>query len=279
MGLTEICPLCNSYSRLMADHPDGVLYRCTHCKHCYSLPKTNIGFEQYNDEYYEKKHEKWFNNPNIKLFTKISNAILKDNNCKSIIDIGCGRGDFLKFLSLNNAGLYLVGIDTSLNQSSQEIKFLNGDALTTHIDGTFDAVVSLAVIEHIDDVKSFCGRLIELCNPGGTIAIMTVNESSFLYGTAKFLSFFRINTAFNRLYSAHHLHHFTQKSLNNLMLQFNVQLVEQYTINGKLSGTDIPTKSKIMDSILRFFLIIIMIIGRFSKSMYLQVAVYKKNYP
>src|SRR5262245_19531719 len=91
-----------------------------------------------------------------------------------------------------------------------------GDAVTTRIDGSFDVVVSLAVIEHIPDVRAFAGRLVEFCRPGGVICVMTINEASVLYALARAARRVGVPLAFNRLYKRHHVQHFTTRSLVEL---------------------------------------------------------------
>jgi 2-polyprenyl-3-methyl-5-hydroxy-6-metoxy-1,4-benzoquinol methylase len=80
-----------------------------------------------------------------------------------------------------------VGVDYASNETTPEIEFITGDA--AHIPGNekFDAVVSLAVIEHVQDPVGLAHILSERCKVGGQVVTMTVNNSSLLYRTARLM--------------------------------------------------------------------------------------------
>ena len=83
----------------MADHPESALLRCVACGHAFSDPKSAVGLEQYNDSYYEIEHRRWFENPHYRLFAHIASLIPNDGSHRRIVDVGCGRGDFLRYLA------------------------------------------------------------------------------------------------------------------------------------------------------------------------------------
>ena len=126
--------------------------------------------------------------------------------------------------------MQLTGIDYSRNRD-EAIEFLQGDAFKLDIRDRFDVVVSLAVIEHVPDCAAFADRMRELTKPGGTIAIMTVNESSILYGLARIGRALGVRLAFDRLYSRHHLHHFTRTSLRRLLESRGLKLSQHIIHN------------------------------------------------
>src|ERR1700722_6134209 len=104
------CPICQNAAHLMAKHPDADIYRCNSCTHAFSdiasMPKQG----------------------------------------GSVLDVGCGRGDFLRHVSKTRPDARLTGIDFSPNQD-ETIRFLQGDIITLDIGECFDVVVSLSVIE------------------------------------------------------------------------------------------------------------------------------------
>ena len=189
-----------------------------------------------------------------------------------MLDVGCGRGDFLHYLRRTYSGLTLTGIELTEPPAVEGIRFLKGDAVTTHVDGSFDVVVSLAVIEHIPDVKAFARRLVELCRPGGVICVMTINEASVLYGLARAARRVGVPLAFNRLYKRHHVQHFTTRSLAELFRRERVVLERAFTHNGMLAATDIPVSSRVVDAGLRGSVALIMAAGWACRRMYLPTA-------
>jgi 2-polyprenyl-3-methyl-5-hydroxy-6-metoxy-1,4-benzoquinol methylase len=156
--------------------------------------------EQYSPEYYEAAHRNWFANPNFALFKWIESQI--PSTAISVVDVGCGRGQFLDYLRQKRPNLRLVGVDLSENLDHDGIEFHCGNVLELEL-GTFDAVVSLATIEHVPDVTAFTERLYDLCNPGGIAFVMTLDDGSLLYRVSRAAWRFGISVGFNRLYSAH----------------------------------------------------------------------------
>jgi ubiquinone/menaquinone biosynthesis C-methylase UbiE len=98
---------------------------------------------------------------------------------KKILDIGCGYGNMTKFLEKKSDTI--VGLDLGgvfyLPYLSEKLSFLKSDAL--HIpfcDNTFDCVISLDVIEHIDDDMGFVCDVNRVLKPGGLAIIETPNR-------------------------------------------------------------------------------------------------------
>jgi SAM-dependent methyltransferase len=242
-----ICQVCGGAGRLMATHADGDLYRCSTCTHCFSDPNlTNL--PTYSPEYFEIEHQRWFANPNVGLFAAIA-AIFPRG--ASVLDAGCGRGDFLRFVRSIRPDLTLTGIDLAPNHDVPGIRFVQGDFLQTPIDRRFDAVVSLQVIEHVPDIRAFVERLRALTKTTGTITVSTVNESSLLYGLARTGNRVGVSLAFNRLYSRQHLHHFTTRSLRTLLEGCGLRIESDMRHNAPLAAIDIPVSSRFADAILR----------------------------
>jgi 2-polyprenyl-3-methyl-5-hydroxy-6-metoxy-1,4-benzoquinol methylase len=241
------CPICQTAACFMAAHPEANIYRCQCCTHAFSDPGSMPQQESYDPGYYNDTHRRWFQHPNTALFARIT-AIIPIG--ASVLDVGCGRGDFLRYVHKNRPDVRLTGIDYSPNQD-KIIRFLQGDAFELNIRDRFDVVVSLAVIEHVSDCVAFTNRLRELTKPGGTIAIMTVNESSILYGLARMGRLLGVPLAFDRLYSRHHLHHFTRASLLRLLESCGLKLSEHILHNSPVKAVDLPVHSPMADAVLR----------------------------
>lgn len=168
-----------------------------------------------------------------------------------MLDIGCGRGHFLRYLHEVRPDLRLSGVDLSPNPASDGIRYYQGDFLTTVFEERFDAVVSLAVIEHVADVRGFVARLKDLAKPDGDVTVMTVNESSLLYALARTGQRVGVPLAFDRLYSRHHLHHFTRKSLRKLLEGHGFRVISARTHNAPLAAIDISVTNPLVDAVLR----------------------------
>lgn len=215
----------------MPPHPDSNLYRCESCTHAFGFPREP---ETYEDDYYEVEHRRWFEHPNTKLFGQIADAVPRDS---SVLDVGCGKGDFLRYLRKHRPDLGLTGIDFTENPDEDGINYLQGDIMSVDL-SEFDAAVSLAVIEHIPEVVTFVERLYSFVRPDGVVAVMTVNETGLLYRMARATRPV-VPLTFNRLYSAHHVHHFTRRSLEGLLGAYG-EIENSWTHNMPLAAIDIP---------------------------------------
>ena len=109
---------------------------------------------------------------------KLSSYIIKKYNLKSgasILDVGCGRGEFLEgFIS---KGLVGYGTDQSdyAEKLFSNIKFKKSDLEKEGIpfpDNFFDYVFSKSVIEHFFNPEVLSKEVLRVLKPGGLIIIM-----------------------------------------------------------------------------------------------------------
>ncbi len=102
-----------------------------------------------------------------------------------ILDLGCGVGEGTSFLSNHDPRLSILGIDISFdsihyarqNSPGKNLCFACMDITNLAIkDSTFDAIVSIEVIEHITDVKRYLGEAYRVLKPGGLLFLTTPNR-------------------------------------------------------------------------------------------------------
>lgn len=113
---------------------------------------------------------------NFKNQKKVIEKYFSPQSGKSILDLGCGTGEFSVFF---NPATY-TGIDIEQNyidfaKENYKGKFLVGDATKLSFEnGYFDGVVVLGVLHHIDDV--YCRRILSevkrVLKPSGIMLIM-----------------------------------------------------------------------------------------------------------
>lgn len=93
-----------------------------------------------------------------------------------LLDVGCGRGDFLK--GFKDLGLDVCGLDNEKSHSQMlkdiEVKYANIEnepfPFESHI---FNVVFSKSVIEHLFNPENFMRECYRILKPGGRITIMT----------------------------------------------------------------------------------------------------------
>lgn len=267
------CAVCNAEAFLEAEFDDIKLYRCFVCKHCFTDKNSLNSFEDYKPQYYETN---WSCNPNYELFDFISRYISKVCPSGSVIDIGCGHGDFLLYLQKINPEFSLVGIDLSHPPKTAGINFISGDFMAAEFSQTYDIVVSLAVIEHIGDVRNFVKKIYRICKSNGYIFLMTVDDQSLLYKTARTLNRIGLKQPFERLYSRHHLNHFNVSSLRRLLVSEGFSCVETFHHNIPIESADTGFGSVVMDFCARIGLSVIFAFGKITKKTYLQTVICRK---
>lgn len=270
------CPVCNSAGFPEQTTSDAVVWRCPACDHCFSDLQSIEAHEVYSQEYFDVTHRKWFANPDVGLFEKIANFIQDQQSVVSLLDVGCGNGNFLRHLSKKNLGISLTGIDVADNKYSEGFAFIKGDALRYQFDRTFDIVTSIAVIEHIADVNRFIKRLKDLCSPGGVIIITTINDRSVLYTAARFFRKLGFAAPSDRLYSKHHLNHFNINSLAHLVASHKLLAVKTVKHNAPLNAIDFTSSSPLLSAFLRIGVWKAFMLGSLTGKTYQQTIICKK---
>jgi len=109
----------------------------------------------------------------------------------TILDAGCGSGDVTLFLNKLSYNVYsfdseesMVKLADSLLESNdciQEIHHKSISQLSQEMPGSFDTIINLDVIEHIDDDKLAMKQLVKMLRPNGRL-ILTVPAHKALFG-------------------------------------------------------------------------------------------------
>jgi len=100
---------------------------------------------------------------------------------EKLLDVGCGRGDFLK--EFKGLGLEVFGLD---HQESHSEILKNIEVRYSNIENSpfpfnsemFDIVFSKSVIEHLRNPENFIKEIYRVLKPGGKIIIMTPDWQS-----------------------------------------------------------------------------------------------------
>jgi 2-polyprenyl-3-methyl-5-hydroxy-6-metoxy-1,4-benzoquinol methylase len=234
-------------------------------------------FEEYSAHYYDDSHKNWNLHPHYAYFELLSRRILSSGNLKKVIDVGCGKGEFLRYLRSRGAEFELVGVDMSANNPEERITYLQGDFLTVDVKTNFDVVVSLAAIEHVGDIQKFVQRLGHLCHPSGLIMVMTLDDRSIMYEIARLMFYMGVRSPFQRLYSRHHLHHFNSSSLVRLMEENGLNVVEHIHHNIPLAAVDMPKVSFLKRFVFLAGVAVSFALGKLLGRTYLQTLICRKK--
>lgn len=228
----------NTHGRHIIDNKEKFeIYRCADCEVLY------IEDIVVDDEYYFKCYPAGYYNTefNNNLFSNLLNLMgritisakvrqilkyfPKKHNRLKILDIGCGRGEFLSSLSdtdfdkygleINPAG-YRICKEQGIKAYNRQLKDLNfqGDS--------FDIITLWHVIEHLKEPKETILSIKKILKKDGVLVVATPNTDSlgFRYGKS---SWFHLD-------SPRHLILYNLRSLEYLLHKTGFKIIRQKNI-------------------------------------------------
>lgn len=216
------CPVCGQRASQAAQFPDYELFSCPLCG-CWSSTALFRGavtsFETVN--YFanaDLDRPKW-----EALFRKLKR---EGPQIRSVLDVGCGNGAFLSYVSAEHPQIRCEGIEIDSDRAAEARTRLPGarihigDAEAT-LSGNalkpFDLITLWDVFEHVTAPVQLLSQLSRHLAPGGIIHIVTINEQSIIPMLGRFshwLTLGRVTYPIRRTHEAHHLTFFTREGLD-----------------------------------------------------------------
>lgn len=219
---TLISMYLNKCNHDVGRHFDGIsevtLYECTATGMRFWRPVSVAG----DGNFYKELSKKWpdYYKTDRWEYAPARRAISQPNS--RVIEIGCGRGYFLKSLEpLAHVAIGLeLNADAALNKVTNfEIKTRTIDEVAATDSGSFDAVCSFQVLEHVADPNGFIKSCMRLLRPGGRLILSTPNYEFPTHANA--------TDAFDL--PPHHLNHFTRETYKRMAPLLGLKLVEIFT--------------------------------------------------
>lgn len=179
-------------------------------------------FDDYND-YWSKRKE-----AQEPLRRWVMAAQLIPDGC-SVLDFGCGSGDFLKYLRTIRPKISGKGMD--LSHKAVEMTREHGfqaetfDVLTQEINDQFDYVTSFEVLEHIGEADLALRKLKKCFRKRLIISIPNVGS---LNCRLRLAIFGRFPLTRCLMHVKEHLRHWTPKDFREWVSTENLRVVEQY---------------------------------------------------
>ncbi|HEU5292639.1 MAG TPA: class I SAM-dependent methyltransferase [Cyclobacteriaceae bacterium] len=210
--------------------------QCPNCNLAITTPRPeteNLGKYYQSDEYISHSGK---SSGGVGLVYKLArsfslkwkkNKVLRIQSNGSILDFGCGTGEFLN--TMQQAGWSITGIEPSPD-ARLKAEILNSikihDSLQGLTDQKFDIITAWHVLEHVPDLVQTVQKLKSHLKKGGTIFIAVPNYQS----------------PDAEIYKEHwagfdvprHLWHFSKKSMNTLLSSADLKLTD--TIPMKLDA-------------------------------------------
>jgi SAM-dependent methyltransferase len=103
--------------------------------------------------------------------------------CQSVLEIGCGTGEFIQ--RLNHGGRKVTGIEFNTQAAAQareaglEVFDTARDDLREMYRDSFEAVCSFQVLEHVSDPAAFVQEALAFAKPGGKVVLAVPNSAGF----------------------------------------------------------------------------------------------------
>lgn len=164
----------------------------------------------------------------------------------SLLDVGCGVGEFLK--SAAERGLEVVGIEVIAELREKAELALGKESIEPRpieeaefAQQSFDAITMWDVIEHLIDPGGALARIHQWLKPGGYLGVATLNHASLMY-----LIYHALRRTCpplarpfgSRLYNPFHTYYFTKQSLARLVENAGFEVIEHRGYEFPLSRLD-----------------------------------------
>lgn len=188
MLLTPSCPIClKTETRAFVNKNDFAVFACNYCRCGFVAPTPSIDeLNSIYQESYFKRGNKYAEvvqtsvNVNASNETDRVTKLLKICSPKSVLDIGCGTGSFLKAL----ADVNVPGIGVEPAEYAREFaKRHMGQSVfrsLAEIPSSFDAATLWDVIEHLPAPSEVIAEVSRRLTTGGILLISTGDFGSVL---------------------------------------------------------------------------------------------------
>ncbi len=156
---------------------------------------------------------------NWSLRKKVSIISEQNGSIGSVLDIGAGTGDFLKYAKSKGWDIY--GVEP--NNKASSLAFDKGVALEPNLEDfegkKFDVITLWHVLEHLPDLEENISKITSMLKPNGSLIIAVPNFRSYdAYYYGKYWAAFDV---------PRHLWHFSRKSINLLFSSnFTIEKIE-----------------------------------------------------
>ncbi len=173
-----------------------------------------------DNKFYSKLGEdEWYYLHGDKTEFNYSNNFIKNGD--SVLDIGSGRGAFLKYIDKDISYTGLELSSKAVEFASKENIYVIEQTIEEHSinnQNKYDVVVTFQVLEHITNIDSFITSALSVVKQNGLFIIAVPNNNSFIRNSQ--------NNLLNL--PPHHLLHWNEMSLRYIAKKFNLEVVDIY---------------------------------------------------
>lgn len=143
----------------------------------------------------------------------------------SLVEAGL---QFDEFVASEISGSRLDALRKNLDYPNVSVEEVDAEQITTIEDDSYDAVIMLALIEHLIDPLSVMQQIARILKPGGVVYVDTANIAKYTRRIKLLCGRFPATATHNEglttysgdpvdLHDQGHLHYFTYRSLTNML--------------------------------------------------------------
>jgi 2-polyprenyl-3-methyl-5-hydroxy-6-metoxy-1,4-benzoquinol methylase len=144
--------------------------------------------------------------------------LINKNNIKSVLEVGCGRGDLLRYIKNNTDIEIIKGIDIhNLDMNDifyQKINILDSNDFNKIKKEQYDLIISINVLEHIHNPFDFVSRMKKILNKNGYLYLVAPSFKSLWMPDS--MNFYGDYT---------HIRPFSQKGMKRLLMDNNMKIL------------------------------------------------------
>ena len=157
-------------------------------------------------------------------------------NAGTVLDVACGKGEFLKFaLRSFNSYRMAVGIDSEIesllearrNLYEYPVSFVMGSALSMpFLEESFSTVMLSNSLHHIQDHSTLFTEMIRICRIDGLILINEMISDSHSEYQESHLLYHHYIAELDNLLGHYHHETYSEKELQHLVKEYNLKVTE-----------------------------------------------------
>lgn len=222
------CAVCGNSKRRTLGNDNGYWIRkCTEvdCGFVYVSPRpSNEKLQELYQSYYPENEvvpDKWLSEMND-IFVEVADWLADRQPNGRVLDVGCSFGHML--MEMERRGWRTTGIEPSRVAADYAGERIGGDVVNCSFedaqfdDESFDALISLYVLEHISDPRAFLGKCFRLLRTGGQ-AIIRVPRTEPLFPLQRVLGR-------SLMYAPMHLNDFSPRTMDRICRDIGFRDVE-----------------------------------------------------
>lgn len=225
------------------------LVKCSSCGFIYPNPIPRLDEREIQERF--KNPEDYFagkvTSQRIEKYEKVIETIEKYKPQKgSLLDVGCGRGEFAYAAGKRNWNITGTEVSRSFADYAKEkfsINVLIGDISDLELpDAKFDVVCLNSVIQYVQDPKRTLERIKTLLKTGGILYIEVTNEDAFVFRAGDLFksvcALKKSTTHLSPLFPSYQLYGFNKKSLSEALRQTGFK-IRNIRIKGIVGGGEV----------------------------------------